>query len=109
MTWYLKPWCLPGEIMTDMYYPIYAEGLYDALMQVRGGGVGVRGGGGARAWVGGCVGVGVGVGGGVWGGAETFRGSAPHRQAGSGCGSPAVQRLRMAQHSAQFKQHLTAG
>lgn len=36
MTWYLKPWCLPGEIMTDMYYPIYAEGLYDALMQVRG-------------------------------------------------------------------------
>jgi hypothetical protein len=35
VTWYLKPWCLPGEIMTDMYYPIYAEGLYDALMQVR--------------------------------------------------------------------------
>lgn len=34
MTWYLKPWCLPGEIMTDMYYPIYAEGLYNALMQV---------------------------------------------------------------------------
>jgi hypothetical protein len=34
VTWYLKPWCLPGEIMTDMYYPIYAEGLYDALMQV---------------------------------------------------------------------------
>lgn len=35
MTWYMKPWCLPGEIMTDMYYPIYSEGLYDALMQVR--------------------------------------------------------------------------
>eukprot|EP00775_Hariotina_reticulata_P005032 gene5032-5274_t len=33
VTWYLKPWCLPGEVMTDMYYPIYAEGLYDALMQ----------------------------------------------------------------------------
>lgn len=43
MTWYLKPWCLPGEIMTDMYYPIYAEGLYDALMQVRGRGVCVGG------------------------------------------------------------------
>jgi len=36
VTWYLKPWCLPGEIMTDMYYPIYAEGLYNALMQVGG-------------------------------------------------------------------------
>lgn len=35
VTWYMKPWCLPDEIMTDMYYPIYAEGLYDALMQVR--------------------------------------------------------------------------
>ena len=34
MTWYLKPWCLPGETMTDMYYPIYAEGLYKSLMQV---------------------------------------------------------------------------
>jgi len=35
VTWYLKPWCLPGEVMTDMYYPIYAEGLYNSLMQVR--------------------------------------------------------------------------
>jgi len=34
VTWYLKPWCLPGEVMTDMYYPIYADGLYEALMQV---------------------------------------------------------------------------
>ena len=33
VTWYLKPWCLPGETMTDMYYPIYAEGLYNSLMQ----------------------------------------------------------------------------
>eukprot|EP00877_Chromochloris_zofingiensis_P007596 jgi/Chrzof1/308/Cz01g10210.t1 len=33
VTWYMKPWCLPGEIMTDMYYPIYAEGLYKSLMQ----------------------------------------------------------------------------
>lgn len=35
VTWYMKPWCLPGEVMTDMYYPIYADGLYEALMQVR--------------------------------------------------------------------------
>jgi hypothetical protein len=35
VTWYLKPWCLPGETMTDMYYPIYEEGLYRSLMQVR--------------------------------------------------------------------------
>jgi hypothetical protein len=35
VTWYLKPWCMPGEVMTDMYYPIYADGLYEALMQVR--------------------------------------------------------------------------
>lgn len=34
VTWYMKPWCLPGETMTDMYYPIYADGLYNALMQV---------------------------------------------------------------------------
>uniref|UniRef100_A0A383W4H1 Glycoside hydrolase family 1 protein n=1 Tax=Tetradesmus obliquus TaxID=3088 RepID=A0A383W4H1_TETOB len=33
VTWYMKPWCLPGEVMTDMYYPIYADGLYEALMQ----------------------------------------------------------------------------
>lgn len=35
VTWYMKPWCLPGETMTDMYYPIHAEGLYNSLMQVR--------------------------------------------------------------------------
>eukprot|EP00878_Enallax_costatus_P007609 GHUV01007967.1.p1 GENE.GHUV01007967.1~~GHUV01007967.1.p1 ORF type:complete len:378 (+),score=113.54 GHUV01007967.1:966-2099(+) len=33
VTWYMKPWCLPGETMTDMYYPIYADGLYDSLIQ----------------------------------------------------------------------------
>jgi len=45
ITWYLKPWCMPGEVMTDMYYPIYAQGLYESLMQVGEPG----GGGGARA------------------------------------------------------------
>jgi hypothetical protein len=35
VTWYMKPWCMPGEVMTDMYYPIYADGLYEALMQAR--------------------------------------------------------------------------
>ena len=31
LSWYLKPSCFPGEVMTDMYYPIYGEGLYKAL------------------------------------------------------------------------------
>eukprot|EP00879_Flechtneria_rotunda_P018261 GHRR01019158.1.p1 GENE.GHRR01019158.1~~GHRR01019158.1.p1 ORF type:complete len:399 (+),score=104.76 GHRR01019158.1:203-1399(+) len=35
VTWYMKPWCLPGETMTDMYYPIYADGLYESLMQAK--------------------------------------------------------------------------
>lgn len=35
VSWYLKPTAKPGEIMTDMYYPVYAQGLYDALVQAK--------------------------------------------------------------------------
>lgn len=35
VSWYLKPTAKPGEIMTDMYYPVYAQGLYDSLVQAK--------------------------------------------------------------------------
>lgn len=35
VSWYLKPTAKPGEIMTDMYYPVYAQGLYEALVQAK--------------------------------------------------------------------------
>ena len=31
LSWHLQPCCMPGEVMTDMYYPIYPEGLYQAI------------------------------------------------------------------------------
>ncbi|KAF5838653.1 glycoside hydrolase superfamily [Dunaliella salina] len=31
--WNLKPACLPHQIMTDMFYPIYPEGLYAAIQR----------------------------------------------------------------------------
>lgn len=35
VSWYLKPTCKAGEVMTDMYYPLYAQGLYECLMQAK--------------------------------------------------------------------------
>lgn len=35
VSWYLKPTAKPGEVMTDMYYPVYAQGLYEALIQAK--------------------------------------------------------------------------
>lgn len=26
-----QPWCMPNEVMSDMYYPIYPEGMYQAI------------------------------------------------------------------------------
>lgn len=31
LSWWLQPACMPSEIMTDMYYPIYPEGMYAAI------------------------------------------------------------------------------
>jgi hypothetical protein len=31
LSWWLQPAAMPDEIMTDMYYPIYPEGLYAAI------------------------------------------------------------------------------
>ena len=40
-SWYLCPSCRHQEVMTDMYYPIYPEGMYEAIKRCasgRGGG-----------------------------------------------------------------------
>uniref|UniRef100_A0A7S3VJH2 Beta-glucosidase n=1 Tax=Dunaliella tertiolecta TaxID=3047 RepID=A0A7S3VJH2_DUNTE len=31
LSWYLQPACFPNDVMTDMYYPIYPEGLYNCI------------------------------------------------------------------------------
>jgi len=31
LSWWLQPACMPTEVMTDMYYPIYPEGMYRAI------------------------------------------------------------------------------
>ena len=33
LSWRLATTCMEGEVMTDMYYPIYAEGLYKAIQR----------------------------------------------------------------------------
>ena len=35
--------CMPDEVMTDMYYPIYPDGLYNAIKRWGKGGVWARG------------------------------------------------------------------
>jgi hypothetical protein len=35
VSWYLKPTCKPGQLMTDMYYPCHPQGLYEAVMQAK--------------------------------------------------------------------------
>ncbi|PNH12081.1 Beta-glucosidase A [Tetrabaena socialis] len=36
-SWYLCPSCRHAEVMTDMYYPIYPEGMYQAIKRCGGG------------------------------------------------------------------------
>ncbi len=33
LSWCLTPSCMPTEVMTDMYYPIYPSGLYAAIQR----------------------------------------------------------------------------
>ncbi|KAJ9525371.1 hypothetical protein QJQ45_003231 [Haematococcus lacustris] len=33
LSWWLQPSCMPAEVMTDMYYPIYPDGLYKAIVR----------------------------------------------------------------------------
>lgn len=60
-SWYLAPSCRTQEVMTDMYYPIYPEGMYRAIQRyvglygtaVRQGGTrGYREASGSSAWEG---------------------------------------------------------
>ncbi len=55
-SWYLAPSCRTQEVMTDMYYPIYPEGMYRAIQRYVGavrhrvyGKAGLRGTGGRKA------------------------------------------------------------
>ncbi len=35
MSWSLQPTVLPGQVMTEMQYPIYAEGIHTSITRCR--------------------------------------------------------------------------
>lgn len=35
VSWYLSPTVLPGQVMTEMNYPIYPEGMHASIMRAK--------------------------------------------------------------------------